>query len=85
MCHIDHSFYETFFDKKPLNGGTPAILNAVMTVIVKEIGITVIKPPSLRTSLVPVSWSMMPATMKSAHLNVAWLIKWNVAAIKAAA
>ena len=34
------------FDKKPLNGGTPAILNAVITVRVKEIGMIVSKPPS---------------------------------------
>ena len=41
-------------DKKPLNGGIPAILNDVINVIVKEIGMIVTKPPNLLTSRVPV-------------------------------
>lgn len=41
--------------KKPLNGGRPAIENAPISVIVNVIGMIVIRPPSLRISLVPVS------------------------------
>ncbi len=43
------------FDRKPLNGGIPAILNEVIIVNVNEIGITVIKPPNFFTSRVPVA------------------------------
>ena len=72
------------FDKKPLNGGTPAILNAVITVRVKEIGMIVSKPPSFFTSRVPVTWSMAPVIINNAPLKVAWLIKWKAAAVKPA-
>jgi hypothetical protein len=34
-------------------------------------------------SRVPVSWSMMPAAMKSEALKVAWLIVWKMAATMA--
>ena len=34
-------------------------------------------------SRVPVSWSMMPAAMKSEALNVAWFIMWKIAATAA--
>ena len=42
------------FDKKPLKGGTPAILNVVITVSVNEIGMIISKPPNFLTSRVPV-------------------------------
>ena len=34
-------------------------------------------------SRVPVSWSMIPAAMKSEALNVAWFIMWKTAATAA--
>src|SRR5690625_2003306 len=68
------------FDRKPLNGGRPAIAASPITESVAEIGMIVIRPPSFLISLVPVSWSMMPATMKRLPLNVAWLIRWKTAA-----
>ena len=34
-------------------------------------------------SRVPVSWSTMPAAMKSDALNTAWFTTWKIAATKA--
>ena len=56
--------------RKPLNGGRPAMAKLPTTVNVKEIGMNRTSPPSFRISRVPVSWSMIPITMKRAPLNV---------------
>ena len=34
-------------------------------------------PPSFRMSLVPASWSMIPAFMKSDALKAAWFMMWR--------
>src|SRR5699024_2333479 len=62
-------------DKKPLNGGMPAMESDVMSVNVNEIGMMVTRPPSRFKLLVPVSWSTIPMIMNSAPLKVAWLIR----------
>ena len=59
------------FDKKPLSSGTPAIDALAMIASVPVIGISFIRPLSLLMSRVPLSWSMMPAAMKSDALKVA--------------
>ena len=66
--------------RKPLNGGSPAMAASPMTEIVAVIGMIVISPPSFLISLVPVSWSMIPATMNRLPLNVAWFMRWKTAA-----
>ena len=50
------------------------------SVSVPTTGSSVMRPPSLRMSRVPVSWSTMPALMNSAALKAAWLRMWNTAA-----
>ena len=68
------------FDRKPFASGTPAIDAAAIIASVAVQGISRIRPPSLRMSRVPVSWSMMPAVMNSEALKVAWFRIWNTAA-----
>ena len=46
-------------------------------------GISCAKPPNLRMSRVPVSWSTMPAVMNSAALKLAWFKMWKIAATAA--
>ncbi|MNH39191.1 hypothetical protein D3C79_1003250 [compost metagenome] len=61
--------------RKPLNGGSPAMEKAPMSATEKVTGIRDINPPSLRRSLVFVSWSTMPTTINKVPLNTAWLIR----------
>ncbi|MCY1382934.1 hypothetical protein D9M69_710110 [compost metagenome] len=71
------------FDRKPLSSGTPAIEALAMMASVPVMGMSRIRPLSLRMSRVPVSWSMMPAAMNSEALKVAWFMTWNTAATAA--
>src|SRR5699024_539347 len=71
-------------ERKPLNGGTPAILSDVIIVIVKDIGIIVSEPPSFFTLRVTVVWSTEPVIINNAPLNGAWCIRWNTAAVNPA-
>jgi hypothetical protein len=59
------------FDRKPLSSGTPAIAPAAIMASVAVIGMNCQSPLSRRMSRVPVSWSMMPAAMKSDALKMA--------------
>ena len=71
------------FDRKPLSSGTPAIAAAATIATVAVIGMARRKPLNRFISRVPVSWSTMPAAMKSEALKVAWFIMWNTAATRA--
>ncbi len=70
-------------DRKPLSSGMPAIASEAMIASALVNGISLRRPPSLRMSRVPVSWSMMPAAMNSEALKVAWLMMWNTPATTA--
>ena len=59
-------------DRKPLSSGTPAMAALAMMASVAVIGMACARPFNRRMSRVPVSWSMMPAAMKSDALKVAW-------------
>ncbi|MOA12032.1 hypothetical protein D3C78_1319980 [compost metagenome] len=61
----------------------PAIASEAMIASALVNGISLRRPPSLRMSRVPVSWSMMPAAMNSEALKVAWLTMWKMAATAA--
>lgn len=50
---------------------------------VAVIGMALYRPESRPRSRVPVSWSTMPAAMKSEALKVAWLTMWKMAATSA--
>ncbi len=50
---------------------------------VPVIGMTLNSPLSRPMSRVPLSWSMMPAAMKSDALKVAWFMMWKTAATAA--
>ena len=63
-----------------MKGGTPAIEAVAIVITVAVTGISWRRPPSLRMSRVPVSWSTMPALMKSAALKAQWLRMWNTPA-----
>ena len=71
------------FDRKPFSSGTPAIAALATIASVAVIGIALNKPLSRAMSRVPVSWSMTPAAMNSAALNVAWFMMWKTAATAA--
>ena len=62
----------------------PAIDRAATVPIAKVTGIRCLSPPSRLMSRVCVSWSTIPAVMKSAALKVRWLMMWNTAATAAA-
>jgi hypothetical protein len=66
-----------------LRNGTPAIEAAAITARAAVHGIAFARPPSSRMSRLPVSWSTIPAVMKSAALKVAWFRTWNIAATAA--
>ena len=57
--------------KKPFSNGTPAIASEAIMARAAVCGIYLIKPLILRMSLVPVSWSIIPATINSEALKVA--------------
>ena len=61
----------------------PAMASEAMIASALVNGISLRRPPSLRMSRVPVSWSMMPAAMNSEALKVAWLRIWNTPATTA--
>ncbi len=71
------------FETKPLNRGMPAMASEAVTASAAVIGISRLSPPSREMLRVPVSWSTMPALMKSAALNVAWLRMCRTAATAA--
>ena len=66
-----------------MSSGTPAIAAEATMASVAVIGMAWRRPPSLRMSRVPVSWSTMPAAMNSDALNTAWLTMWKIAATNA--
>ena len=68
------------FDRNPLSSGTPAMAAEATMARVAVIGIGRRRPLSRRMSRVPVSWSMMPAAMKSDALKTAWFMMWKIAA-----
>ena len=59
-------------EMKPLSSGTPAIAAAATRASRAVKGMDRFSPDSCRMSRVPVSWSMMPAAMKSDALKAAW-------------
>ena len=61
----------------------PAIEAAAISASALLIGISCNSPPSRLMSRVPVSWSTIPALMKSAALKIAWLRMWNTATVAA--
>src|SRR5699024_2374346 len=63
--------------KNPPNGGSPAIDIEPINATVKLNGIILINPPNLRISLVPVSWSTIPAIINKLPLKTAWFNKWK--------
>ncbi|CFM96973.1 Uncharacterised protein [Bordetella pertussis] len=67
---------------KPLSSGTPAIEAAATMASVAGMGMAPYRPLRRPTSRVPVSWSTMPAAMKSEALKVAWLTMWKIAATR---
>jgi hypothetical protein len=71
------------FDRNPFSSGTPAIAEAATSASRAVKGMAWFSPDSRRMSRVPVSWSMIPAAMKSEHLNAAWLRMWKTAATSA--
>ena len=71
------------FEMKPLSSGTPAMDAAATMASVAVIGMALYRPESRPRSRVPVSWSTMPAAMKSEALKVAWLTMWKMAATSA--
>ena len=79
-CPATASVKNISFDRKPLASGTPAMAAAATIASVAVQGMNFSSPPRRRMSRVPVSWSMMPAVMNSAALNVAWFRMWNTAA-----
>jgi hypothetical protein len=70
-------------EMKPLSKGTPAMAALATMASVPVIGRYLKSPLNRRMSRVPVSWSMMPAAMKSEALKVAWFIMWKIAATAA--
>ncbi|MNV80892.1 hypothetical protein D3C71_1745230 [compost metagenome] len=58
-------------ERKPLSSGTPAMAALAMMARVAVNGIYLRRPLNLRTSRVPVSWSIMPTAMNSEALKVA--------------
>src|SRR3954471_24474438 len=56
--------------KNPLNGGRPDIEKLPQIILVKVIGRRFISPPNLRISRVPVSWSIIPTSIKRQPLKV---------------
>ena len=70
------------FEMKPLSSGTAMDAAATMA-SVAVIGMALYRPESRPRSRVPVSWSTMPAAMKSEALKVAWLTMWKMAATSA--
>ncbi len=71
------------FDRKPFSNGTPAIAELATIASSAVLGMYFHRPFSLRMSREPVSWSMMPAAMKSEALKVAWLRMWKTPATTA--
>ncbi len=70
-------------ERKPLSSGTPAIAALATIASVEVTGIMRRRPDRRRMSRVPLSWSTMPAAMKSEALKVAWFMMWNTAATAA--
>jgi hypothetical protein len=82
-CTASVSARNISFDRKPLSSGTPAIAADATIASVAVTGICLRSPLMRRMSRVPVSWSMMPAAMKSEALKVAWFSRWKTAATAA--
>ena len=69
------------FHGRPAPGVAMAAEATIARVAVYGIGRR--SPLSRRMSRVPVSWSMMPAAMKSDALKTAWFMMWKIASTMA--
>ncbi len=80
LCQSTASAKNISLDRNPFRSGTPAMAAAATMASVPVTGISRMRPLSRRMSRVPLSWSMMPAAMKSEALKTAWLAMWKMAA-----
>ncbi|MNH39225.1 hypothetical protein D3C79_1003610 [compost metagenome] len=72
------------FEKKPENGGIPAIAIVPINIVIHVIGKCFFKPPILRISCSPpIAWITLPAPKNNNALKNAWVITWKNAPVKA--
>ena len=69
------------FEKKPENGGMPAMARQAMRNVQCVTGIYLRRPPMADISLLWTAWMMLPAPRKSRALNMAWVKRWNMPAM----
>ena len=69
------------FEKKPENGGIPAIARQEIRNVMCVIGMYLRKPPIMAISLLCTAWMMQPAPRNRQALNMAWVNRWNIEAI----
>ena len=68
-------------EKKPENGGMPAIARQAIRNVMCVIGMYLRKPPIADISLECTAWMILPAPRNSNALNIACVNKWNMEAM----
>ena len=66
------------FEKKPENGGIPAMAKQAIKKVMCVIGMYLRKPTIALISLLCTAWMMLPAPRNNKALNMAWVNKWNM-------
>ena len=70
------------FELKPEKKGIPAIAKQLMRKVILVIGMYLRRPPIIAISLLWTAWMIQPAPRNKQALNIAWVNKWNILAMK---